>query len=1081
MLKHIFTSVIVVICLLACAVGLYAFGPSGRSANTAREDEGSLLQAIPPTPEAARAWQAFKDTEGKEFSATWNTATKTPHRVQGKGIKIAAQVGAGNVGGLVAGFVRSNAALLGVNPSELRVLSQEKHGPRWYTDFQQTYSGLDVVGGRVHVRVKDDGTVTAFGSDFYPNIAISTSPAISTESALLLAKGAVSFDESRDNVVSSRLVVLPMVRSGEPAYYLAYETLLKIAMDPASGREPAVWRLYVDASSGDILKRQNEIRFDAVSGTVSGDIKPMYITDPDVQEEFADHYVTATGYPQATTNASGFYSIEVGSGGDRTVTSAIRGRWASVTNNGGAEAAFSDTVPPGSTVDVRWTSSNSTPAEPNIYYHAGIAHQRIKEIDPSFTGMDRQTPIQVNEPNYCNGYWDGNLILLGAGQGSCLNLAMFSDVLYHEYGHGITDKQYGTFSPSGAMHEGFSDYYACTITNESWIGEGISGPGTYFRNCDNTMKYPDDLTGEVHNDGSIIAGALWDMREALYPNVALSDSLFHYARYGKADNFFDYYSDVLETDDDDGNLANGTPHAFAIIDAFGRHGIGPGLYIDIAHVPVHDTEVVLPSFSAVAVITSNLALDADSLLLYYSTGGAFTALPMLPTANPDEYSATIPGQPYGTTVSYYIYAKADGQNTSASDPEGAPANVHSFSIGTDTEPPVIVHTPLADQPDAGWPATVTATVTDNLGLASVVLEYTKNGTAQPPVAMTSAPGTDQYQGVFEVAASAGDYIEYRIVATDASAGALSTADPASYYHVFGIADAQAYTFETGAEGWTHSAQSGWTDQWHVSTLRNHTPGGGQSWRCGDTGANPYANHLGALLETPYVELGENAMLVFWYWIEAETFEPVQGSGLAWDGGAVTLVDSAGKATSIDPVGGFTHKIIPDSDAPFPANKGVYSGNEGWKMATFDLSAYQGRVKIRFKFGSDMAVGFEGWYIDDVMIWSQGVLAGVNPGEIVPGNEIPVACALANPLPNPSSGNATISYAVASPGSHVTVRVFDVQGRLAATLVDETKIPGRYSVTWNGRDLAGRDVSSGVYFVMMEAKNFRAGSKLIMMK
>ena len=1081
MVKRSLGPVLLVICFLAFVANAYAFAPSEKSAAPAREEGGPLLQATPPTPQAARAWQDFREREGKDLSATWNSTTKTPHRIQGKGIKVAGQVTSASVGSLVNSFVRSNAALLGVNPDEMRMLSQEKHGPRWYTDFQQTYNGLDVVGGSVRVRMKEDGTVTTIGSDFYPAIAISTSPAISEQSALIYAKAAVGFDALRDSVVSTRLVVLPVVSSGQPIYYLAYEVLLKIEMDSAAGREPAVWRLYVDASSGDILKRQNEIRFDAISGTISGYIKPMYITDPDAQEAFPDHYITVTGYPQATTDGAGFYSVEAGTGGDRVVTANIQGRWASVTNKAGARAAFADTVPPGSILDVTWSSSNSLASERNAYYHAWVAHQRVKDIDPSFTGMDRQTPIQVNQPNYCNGYWDGNLILLGAGSGSCLNLAMFSDVMYHEYGHGITDKMYGTLSPSGAMHEGFSDYYACTITNEPYIGEGLSGPGTYFRNCDNTLRYPEDLTGEVHDDGRIIAGALWDMREAFSPNVALSDSLFHYARYGRADNFLDYYYDLLETDDDDGNLANGTPHGFAIVDAFGRHGIGPGLYIDIAHTPVHDSEVELPSFGVVAGITSNVPLDADSILAYYSTGGAFTAVPMLPTANPDEYAATIPGQPYGTTVSYYIYAKADGPGTFASSPEGAPGNVHTFSIGTDVQPPVIVHTPLADQPDAGWPVTVAATVTDNLGLASVMLEYTKNGTAQPAIAMTNVPGTDQFEGVFEVAASAGDYIEYRIVATDASVGALSTIDPPSYYHVFGIADAQAFTFEAGAEGWTHSAQSGYADQWHVSTARNHTPAGGQSWKCGDTGANPYANHLGALLETPSTEIGQDAVLTFWYWIEAEAFEPLEGSGFAWDGGAVSLVDSTGKATNLTPVDGYPRKILADSDAPWAVNKGVYSGQEGWKMATFDLSAYQGQAKIRFKFGTDIAVGFEGWYIDDVMIWSQGVLAGVKPGDSIPGDEIPVACALANPLPNPSAGSTTISYAVASPGSRVTIRVFDVQGRLAATLVDELKIPGRYSVTWNGRDLAGRTVASGVYFVMMEAKDFRAGSKLIVMK
>ena len=76
---------------------------------------------------------------------------------------------------------------------------------------------------------------------------------------------------------------------------------------------------------------------------------------------------------------------------------------------------------------------------------------------------------------------------------------------------------------------------------------------------------------------------------------------------------------------------------------------------------------------------------------------------------------------------------------------------------------------------------------------------------------------------------------------------------------------------------------------------------------------------------------------------------------------------------------------------------------------------------------------------------------------------------------------SISYSVASPGARVAVRVFDVRGRLAATLVDENKVPGRYSAAWDGRDATGRQVAAGVYFVRMEAGEFRAASKLLVVR
>jgi len=733
-------------------------------------------------------------------------------------------------------------------------------------------------------------------------------------------------------------------------------------------------------------------------------------------------------------------------------------------------------------MNILWDSPASIPSERNVYYHAQVVHGWVKTADPAFTGMDRQTEIFVNQPNYCNAYWDGNSIVLGAGSGSCQDLGLFCDVLYHEYGHGIADMQYRPLSPSGAMHEAFADYTACTITNEPYIGEGLAGPGSYFRNLDNTLRYPGDVTGEVHDDGRILGGALWDMREALAPDTHLADSLFHYARYGKADNFFDYYADILETDDDDGNLTNGTPHYYQIVEAFGKHGIGPGLYIDIAHAPIHDSEDSLATFPVVATITSNMTLEPDSLLLYYSTGGGYAVATMLPTGGSDEYSATIGHEPFGTTVAYYIYARAEGRADYATSPAGAPGALHTFSIGRDTAAPVVTHTPLDDQPDAAWPATVAATVTDNLGLASVVLEYSKDGLAQTPIAMTHVPGTDQYAAAFGVGASAGDYIEYRIVATDASAEAHTAYSPASGYNIFGISPADYYSFETGAQGWTHSAQGGWSDQWHVSTQRNRTSGGSQAWKCGATGPGEYGTRLGALLESPLIHLDDHARLTFWYWIDAEDYLPLQGSGLAWDGAALSVVDSTGKATAITPVGGYTYKILAGSGAPFTSNKPVYSGHEGWKMATFDLSSYSGSYKIRFKFGTDEAVGFEGLYIDDVMIWGQGALAGVGgscDGCINPG--LPARFGLANALPNPTQGRMSISYSVPAPGSRVAIKVFDVRGRLASTLVDDRTAPGRYTATWDGRDASGAPVAPGIYFIRMEARDFSAASKVVLVR
>lgn len=218
--------------------------------------------------------------------------------------------------------------------------------------------------------------------------------------------------------------------------------------------------------------------------------------------------------------------------------------------------------------------------ENNLFYHLGIARDKIKSIQSNFNGLDYRVPALVRVgTNYANAFWDGIGINMGEGDNSYLrNTALFSDVIYHEFNHGVThqiytDAELPYVDESGALDEAWSDYFACDITDEPLIGEGdlvIGEP--YMRNMDNALKYPDDLAGEVHDDGRIVGGAFWDLRVAL--GSTLASNLIHYSRYNGGTNFFDYYEDVLLTDDTNGNINDGTPHQTAIVQSFANHGIG---------------------------------------------------------------------------------------------------------------------------------------------------------------------------------------------------------------------------------------------------------------------------------------------------------------------------------------------------------------------------------------------------------------------------------------------------------------------------------------------------------------------------
>ena len=91
------------------------------------------------------------------------------------------------------------------------------------------------------------------------------------------------------------------------------------------------------------------------------------------------------------------------------------------------------------------------------------------------------------------------------------------------------------------------------------------------------------------------------------------------------------------------------------------------------------------------------------------------------------------------------------------------------------------------------------------------------------------------------------------------------------------------------------------------------------------------------------------------------------------------------------------------------------------------------------------------------------------------NPVPTVFSLSQNYPNPFNPVTKINYALPNK-SNVTIKVFDILGRLVKTIVNETKDAGYYTVTFDGTGLA-----SGVYFYHIEAGNFNASKKMVLVK
>ena len=89
--------------------------------------------------------------------------------------------------------------------------------------------------------------------------------------------------------------------------------------------------------------------------------------------------------------------------------------------------------------------------------------------------------------------------------------------------------------------------------------------------------------------------------------------------------------------------------------------------------------------------------------------------------------------------------------------------------------------------------------------------------------------------------------------------------------------------------------------------------------------------------------------------------------------------------------------------------------------------------------------------------------------------------LSQNYPNPFNPSTVIRYGIPSPADyqpseHVTLRIYDILGNEIATLVDQKQSAGYYEYTWKASE-----VSSGIYFYVLNTDSFREIKKMILLK
>jgi hypothetical protein len=106
-----------------------------------------------------------------------------------------------------------------------------------------------------------------------------------------------------------------------------------------------------------------------------------------------------------------------------------------------------------------------------------------------------------------------------------------------------------------------------------------------------------------------------------------------------------------------------------------------------------------------------------------------------------------------------------------------------------------------------------------------------------------------------------------------------------------------------------------------------------------------------------------------------------------------------------------------------------------------------------------------------------------PGTVTAATEpaVPNVFALYQNVPNPFNPTTVIRYDVPAGGGRVTLRIYDVAGRLVRTLVDAVEGPGEKRITWNGRNNGGSGVATEIYFYRMTGPGFTKTRKMVLLQ
>jgi hypothetical protein len=537
---------------------------------------------------------------------------------------------------LTRDFIQQHAAMFpGVDASSLvlnpgRSGSFGENGYLWYVDYDQVVNGVKVDGSRLTFRY-NHGNLVQFGSDNWGRVRPNaTTAALTADQALQAAKDYLgNWDARRDQVVSPATLKLVAAVSfddidefergyrGTPGrgfynHKLVYDVTLRQA------GQTGTYLVRVSALDGSV----SEMRDINDYGTVKGGVYPGSAsgkgTEIDIPLPFANY-------------GSGLFADAAGNFSGTSGTTTLAGKYVKMVDSCGAISqaanasgvadlslsAGTDCTTPGT------GGAGNTHASRSGYWWVDQIKQKVRSFLPSNSWNNAQVTTNMNLNQTCNAYWNGSTLNFFKSGGGCGNTGELPDVFLHEFGHGLDQNDSTGTSSEGGTGEAYGDTTALTMghhscTGPGFLGSNCSGYGDACNSCTGVRELDyhkrasnspwtaaksstscpaascvGPMGKECHCESQPLTQGNWDLAQALITKYGAGagwyklDQLWYLSRNTAGQGFTkvsassangcgssNWLNTFLVVNDDNGNLADGTPDASQIQAAYNAHGIG---------------------------------------------------------------------------------------------------------------------------------------------------------------------------------------------------------------------------------------------------------------------------------------------------------------------------------------------------------------------------------------------------------------------------------------------------------------------------------------------------------------------------